>query len=301
MNTSFFFRSFSTVALASALVLSGCGSKTKTNETGDTNTAEFKLNLEKGKKFYTTMVMDQQIETSAMGSAMSINQSITFEFDVEVKDHKENGNHVISNTYKRMALTQSMPGMGAMGETVVDTKDPSKNKGMVASMMAESLNKLIDKTFEMEMDQYGKVVGTNMNQLMEEMGAPDDGGSIEGGDMSAYNVQFPNKPVKVGESWEGELVQKNKGMDMKVKSTYTLKAIKDGIAEVEMKSVISTDTTSNELFGKISGTQSGTSYIELKTGWSKEMKLTQDMTMEMGEGGQTVPMKMKSTITLTSK
>jgi len=279
--------------------LAGCKGGATTGG-GDPTTAEFKLNLETGKKFQTSMVMDQEIETTSMGQQMNISQTMGFDFDLEVTEKNAQGNYVLKNTYKRVFMKQSMPGMGGMGDTELDTQDPSKNKGMMATTMAEVFNKFIGKSFDTEHQPNGKIVRTTLNELMTEISG-EAGGQMQ--DYSNYSVAFPDKPVKIGESWESETKQNTEGIEMVTKTKYTLKGIKDGVAEVELDGTIGSNEIAGEsgTTGKITGTQKGTSYIDLKTGWVKETKMNQDLNMEIDQMGMKMPMKVKGTITLTTK
>lgn len=288
--------------LSFSLLMVSCKSKTSSSVSGDGQTAEFKLNLNKGDKFQTTMEMVQEIETESMGQSMNINQTMAFDFDLEVIEKNNQSNFVIKNTYKRIYMKQSMPGMGAMGETELDTDDPSKTKGMMGSMMLEQFQKFVGKSFNSEHDSKGKIVKTTLNEMMKDITGeePKDGGMQ---DFSGYSISYPEKPIKIGESWTGEVKQNNQGMNMVIKSTYTLKSIKDGIAEIEVDGKVSDGNIpeGDNSKGSVSGTQKGTTWVDLKTGWTKESKLNQDMTMEIEQMGMKMPMKLKGTITLKTK
>ncbi len=52
---------------------------------------------------------------------------------------------------------------------------------------------------------------------------------------------------------------------------------------------------------KIKGKQTGITKVNLKNGWSTESKINQEIEIEIEQSGLTIPMKIKSEISITSK
>lgn len=286
MNKSFFFS-----AILSAIILTSCGGKTNT---GSGETADFVLNLEKGQQFQTEMTAKQQIETSMMGKTMNIDQTFLTAFQMDVEDINTSGNYIIRTTYKRIRLEQSMGGMGGLGNTLIDTEKPEENKGMAAAMTAPAMQQMIGKSFTSEMDKKGHTLSTDMSALTE----GSDGQVVQqDNSLSNYSIGFPEKRVKVGDSWEEEKELKIQNAVMKIKTKHTLKSIANDVAEIESTGTIEPVNTGE----KIKGTQTGTTKVNLKNGWSSESKITQELEMEVVQMGQSIPIKIKSEVTMTSK
>lgn len=279
------------LATVVASFLISCGSKSGSNS-GET--ADFVLNLEKGQTFQTEMTVKQQIETNMMGQTMNIDQTFLTAFEMKVEDINTSGNYIIRTTYKRIRLDQNTGMLGDLGKTIIDTDKPEENKGLAAAMTAPALQQMIGKSFTSEMDKKGHTLNTDMSAL-----TAGSEGQIAQQDntLSNYNVGFPEKPVKVGDSWEEEKELKTQNAVMKIKTKHTLKSISNDIAEIESTGTIEPANPGD----KIKGKQTGITKVNLKNGWSSESKINQEIEMEIAQMGQTIPMKIKSEVIVTSK
>lgn len=275
----FFSGLFSTLALVS------CGGKKQ-------NSITLTLNLEKGQQFQTEATVKQKIESNMMGQTTTIDQTFLTTYLVSVEDINPSGNYIIRNTYKRIRFEQSIAGLGDMGNTVVDTEKPDENKGMAAAMTAPLMQSLIGKSFTSEVDKQGKTLNIDMSELAEQ-GATNQADNS----LSNYNISFPNKPIKIGDSWEEEKELKTQNASMKVKMKHTIKSIDQDVVEIESTGTIGPVNPGD----KIKGTQNSTTKINLKNGWSSESKINQELEMEIVQDEQSIPMKIKSEITVISK
>jgi hypothetical protein len=141
------------------------------------------------------------------------------------------------------------------------------------------------------MDKFGKVIKTTMSNGLN---TGKGGGSM---DNLNYSI-FPDKKLKVGDTWESEVEQNMNGPIAVIKTKYKLVSITDGIAEISMDGTLGIKENTE---GKISGTQKGTSKIDIATGMNKSITLDQDIDMEMNDMGMKMPMKVKNNITITTK
>lgn len=279
------------VVTAATLILLSCGGKTGSNSG---QTADFVLNLEKGQTFQTEMTVKQQIETSMMGQSMNIDQTFLTAFEMKVEDINSEGNYIIRTTYKRIRLDQNTGMLGELGKTIVDTDKPEENKGMAAAMTAPALQQMIGKSFTSEMDKKGHTLSTDLSALTE---GSDGKVAQQDNSLSNYSIGFPEKPVKVGDSWEEVKELKTQNAVMKIKTKHTLKSISNDVAEIESTGTIEPVNPGD----KIKGKQSGLTKVNLKNGWSSESKINQEIEMELAQMGQTIPMKIKSEVIVTSK
>lgn len=131
-----------------------------------------------------------------------------------------------------------------------------------------------------KMDNRGKTVGGSMGgQSLSQVG------------LSQSN--YPEKPIKVGQSWSADLPNAAPGMS--VKGTYTLRGIKTvngkQVAEIAMK------LSASNAQMKMSG--GGVMLALMSDGTILSMKSTQSMTI--GAAGGSKPMKMDMTMNLSRK
>ncbi len=285
MKTKFFI-----AFLAVGLVAASCGNKKTggTDGTGDSGEIELKLNLTKGKKYDMKLVMASNVEMNMMGQAVNSATNMEMGMDYEVMDVLPSGNFLVRTTYKKVKANGETMGMkyDYDSETGVAT-------GMQAEQMSASMKKMIGQYTEMEMDKFGKVVKSVQSDSLSE---GKNGKSKKGGFENMSYAMFPDKKIKVGDTWNSDIEQDMNGVIILVKTTYKLTGIKDGIADITMDGTLALKPGSE---GKITGTQKGTGKIEIATGLGKEIIMDQDLEMEMDDMGMKMPMKMKNKITIT--
>jgi|GEM_PF-1921343 len=115
---------------------------------------------------------------------------------------------------------------------------------------------------------------------------------------------LPGKPVCINESW-------NISMKMKLSHTiydldikYTLKSVEDNLAQIEIEGTLKApeDVTyivnGMETTSTLSGTQTGTLYIDMDTGWPIKSIIRQDLTGNVTMTGINIPTSMTSNITM---
>jgi hypothetical protein len=287
MTLSFSKSPFLCTAVTAIVILlaNACGSG-KGSEGG----LALKLNLKKGDVMQVETKIEQEVETEAMGNKMTIRQNFLFDFETLVDDINSAGNYVIRNTYKRVKLSQNIPGIG---ENVLDTDDPSASKGAAVALMEPILKALVGKSFIIEMTPRGQVVKTDMSEIKGHNGLDD---ISDNSNLSDLAVEYPDKPLRPGDTWEAVREVSGK-MPMRIITQYTLREIKDGLAILDMKSEIKPHGDQV----KVSGTMDGTMQVDVNTGWTRESRLNQNMQMTVSQGGIEMPMKMASVISMTSR
>ncbi len=273
--------------LSVALVATSCGNKKGgTDGSGTTDEIELKLNLTKGKKYDMKMNMETNVEMNMMGQAVNSVTSMNMAMDYEVKDVLPSGNFLVRSTYKTIKMSGETMGMKYEFDSETGTAT-----GMQGEQMAAGMKKMIGEYSEMEMDKAGKVIKT-----FNSPGLTTEGGKQRNGFESMNYSIFPDKKIKVGDTWDSNIEQDMNGTIMIIKTTYKLVAVKDGMADITMDGTIELKPGSN---GKVNGTQKGTGKIEIATGLSKEVIMDQNIDMEMDDMGMKMPMKMKNKITVT--
>jgi len=275
--------------LSIAFIATSCGKKAgENNGPGSSDEIELKMNLTKGKKYDMSFVMNTNIEMNMMGQTINSINNMTMGMDYEVMDITSAGNYIVRNTYRTVKMDGETMGMKFDYDSETD-----KASGTRGEEMAKGMKKMIGEYTELEMDKMGKLIkSTNSPGL-------DEGDKKRKGGMENFNFSsFPDKKIKVGDTWESNIEQEMEKMVVIIKTTHKLVSIKDGVAEISLDGSLSLKEGSS---GKITGTQKGTTKIEVATGITKEAIVDQDFDMEMDDMGMKMPMKMKNKVTITMK
>lgn len=279
--------------LFSLLLWTGCA-----DNKNDT-TANFQFNLQKGKAYEYEMDFDMKQEVPGQ----NINTNMKSDYVMEVIG--DDGNvKTLKTTYERFAMNVEMPGRtisadsdNADSATAGEINDPSQ-------LMNAMFSALKGKSFIIKVDKEGKVTevtgleqiadamvnSMNVKQEMKPMVRQAftqqfNEQNIKEIFSQSFNI-FPNKPVKVGDSWEKKM-SGTSSMPMDVTTTYTVKSIEGDIVNLEAKSKMNFTGGAN-----MSGEQTGTMKVNAKTG------LVVDATFDQKMEGQ---MKMTTKGKITGK
>lgn len=120
---------------------------------------------------------------------------------------------------------------------------------------------------------------------------------------------YPEKPVKIGESWKTLYSSSLNQVDITIDIVNTLKKVENNIATIVSEGRVYTPeegislyTMGMELIMKMNGTQTSTINIDLNTGFLTNMETTQDMEGEtsiMGTG-MTIPQTFKTVLKMSN-
>ncbi len=275
-------------ALAFFLLLIGAGFESCQSSKSSTATKMLKFNLEKGKgyDYEMTMNMDQEI----MGQKIQMDMATYYSMDVE---GEEGEMRIINTSIDRFKIKT-----GAGGFTIeIDTDKPvpaaddSGNSGDPTRMMSKLFGAIKGKKFSMKVNPEGKVVqvsgfehmgesiadsleidSTERAQLISQFNKQFNGEQI-GGQLDRFWYIFPNKEVKVGDSWQkssdisGELPGK-------YNSTYKVTEIEGDMVTLDEKTKIDSDQGKMKLKGEVNGTIVVDSRSGLVVNADQEMKIT---------------------------
>jgi len=263
-----------------------------------------KFNLEQGKGYDYEMVWD--LETEVAGQKSSI--SITGLYSMNVTGI-ENNVRSVTTAYKSMRMNMQMAGMTVdidSDKPIADNgeKDITKNP---LGIMNKIVSGIIGKKFVIKVDEEGKVlevIGFEriFTGMIDSMGLDEKAKEAAAASFKEqFNDQnikdqfaqvftiFPNKEIKVGDSWEKTYTTGGK-MAATYLNTYTVKEIDGDHVSLTTKSKISSDGTGQDL----SGTQSGNILVDSKTGLMISGEYDQDI--QVKSGGQTVQVTGKGKI-----
>jgi len=287
---------FVTVAFISLFFLNSCQSSKSS-----TASKMLKFGFEKGKGFDYEMIMSMDQEV--MGQKMKMDMTSYFSMNVL---NEEGPNKIISTIYDRFKMNMDMGVINISIDTdepVADTADTKEKK------VFETVNKMIGaikgRKFLMKVNPEGKILELSGFKGMAEAMA--DSMGIEGSEKDqmlaqfdqSFNDQsvkeqferfwyiFPNKKVKVGDSWE----RKSTATGMAAgnyNSTYTVKEIEGEMVTLEENSIITGGKEGMNLEGKVKGEL----VIDSKTGLI--VNADQDITIKTTKEGLSIDVIGKS-------
>lgn len=262
------------------------------------------FNPAKGATYQYSMDMNQKIKQNLMGQDLDMDQKMVMTYDMKVvENNKTEIKTIFSYTHVYYELVNPMMNMK------YDSRNAENLTGMDA-MMGKIFNSLLGKEFEVVILPNGTVKSVSgMDAIIEDMM------EAVGGDMMAQQMgesmkaQFSNEAmktsfeqsfkiypassVKVGDSWNVEQSTNANGVSMDIKSVYTLKAINNKKATIEIQSDI------QGVEGQLSGTQGGELILDTITGLPEKAALTQSLKGTVSANGMEVIVAIESEI-LTS-
>ena len=268
--------------------------------------------LEKGETYpLITFQKDVQTMTAPDGKTQSGTSEMTDEMSFTVNDFKD-GIYDIS-----INLTGKRNSQSANGKTVaVDTKQ-AEPKDEQLKMMWKVNKALVGNKLNLKMNEAGKVISiTGFDTVYNKIAASVGSAIKDAKDKTAFINNFkqsfnekmlkdqftknlvliPAKGVKIGEKWSQS---ENATPDGKIKltTTYTLKSVGDGTAQISVAGGIpkkSDKQTQEGVTRSMSSelSQNGTITLDQKTGWVKNqnisVKTTQTETLTDGKQSQTM-------------
>lgn len=286
----------------------------------DAQKYELKFNLAPGSnwKAKQSSIMDINQQVMGMSNDMKMTMEAITAYSV---DKVVDGNFYLSFTYDAMIMKIESPMMNLSYDSSqpVDAQNPFSN----------SLGSMIGEKFEVVMDSKGKVMSVNgFDRIMDKMmksvagdnGAKDQviasvkqqfGDDAIKGSIEMSTALFPALEVAIGDTWIVESVVPV-NVELKSKSTLTLKDVKDGKWYLEGTSVLNSNKDvaiqANGMTQHIDlkGTSAFKTEVNSTTGWVVESVVNQNIEgVVVIEGGQLpssmeIPMKIKGTTTVTA-
>lgn len=276
--------------------------------------------LEKGQTYpLVTFQKDVQTMTAPDGKTQSGTSEMTDEMSFTVNDLKDGIYDITIN------LTGKRNSQSASGKTVtVDTKQAEPKEEQL-KMMWKVNKALVGNKLNLKMNEAGKVISitgfdTVYNKIAESVGSTIKDAKDRTAFINSFKQSFnekmlkdqftknlvliPAKGVKIGDKWSES---ENATPDGKIKltTTYTLKSVGNGIAEISVAGGIpkkSDKQTQEGVTRSMSSelAQNGTITLDQKTGWVKNqnisVKTTQTETLSDGKQSQTMKSVSNSTV-----
>ncbi len=287
-----------------------------------TDKVRLRLNLEEGRTYRLKTVIDQEVQQEIQGRKVDVDQTMGMDYSFTVEEVKDDGTMTAKVTYRAVTMKQD----GPMGKTDYDSDNPPDKVPAAAKGAAALVGETVvidfspdgrvtrvvgmDALFEKVMKETELPEGPTKEMLKEQL-KKQFGDKAMRESMEQLTAIYPDKPVAVGDSWVRK-AKVSKGFPMGIESTYTLKGLKDGVAQVGLKSKITTDPEGEPMkMGPMSmkfdfdGEQEGDIELETRSGWTLRAELNQDFSGKMNMEGlpgttdaMSWPIRVKGKITV---
>lgn len=257
---------------------------------------QYKLKLEKGKKYYVRTVAEQEVSQIVIIQEWSMEQTIGTGMDLEVNDVDVNGTMWLDETYAWVKARKK----DQRSETVYD----SSKKDSSVPRTLQQFAALLGEGFSLRMTPEGQVKAVRGSKRMRENISKKlpagPLGEILMKDLERHiskeaikeltensMAMYPDKPVGVGDSWSREVVL-SQGLPMVLEHKWTLKERKNGVAVIEVNSVVTPnrkakpmETGGAKISYEFSGRQRGLVQMQESTGLITGSKINQDISGQM--------------------
>ena len=257
---------------------------------------QYKLKLDKGKKYYVRTVMEQKISQIFMFQAEDMEQTIGMGMDLEVNDVDANGTMWLDETYAWVKVRKK----DQRGETIYDS---SKKDSPVPRLM-QGFAALLGEGFSLRMTPSGQVKAVRGSRRMRENISKK---LLPSGRLRQFLMKdleqhiskeaikeltensmaiYPDRPVGVRDSWSKTVVL-SQGFAMIIKHKWTLKERKNGVAVIDVNSVVTPNRkakpmqTGGAMSYEFSGRQWGSVQMQESTGLIAGSKINQDVSGRM--------------------
>ncbi|MGC4233130.1 MAG: DUF6263 family protein [Niabella sp.] len=287
------------ISIAVALLLScpAYGQKTYALKFNPANGSKYEaLTSMKTKTFQN--VLDQDVE-------------FNMDYDINMSYHitAEGPNKKLDMTYERLKMR-----MDFMGQAVnMDSNDTDSS-----NIASKAFRTLKGQTIGVVLDPAGKVVRIeDPEQILQKIGADEmQRQTIQGvlGEDAMKNLIeqsfgfYPEKPVKVGDSWTSTFTLKSPYI-ISATNTYTLSKVEGTKAFINTVSSLKTDSTAKmasngiEMQLDLTGEVTGNTEVDIETGMPLITTVRQTLKGNIEVQGQKVPMAsgIDTRITVTKK
>ncbi|MEP0817135.1 MULTISPECIES: DUF6263 family protein [Trichocoleus] len=260
----------------------------------DAAPVKLQLRLQKGDRYSIQMATDQAINQSILGRPQNTNQVVRIGYLFDVIDVAADGTSTVKMTYKSVQFKQSGPN----GAIAYDSTRPAPG----TNPLTASLSTLVGQSISAKITPAGTVrevqgIDQLIARMISGMKIPNNAvkAQIENTLRSQFGEEmfkelfsqsldiYPTQPINVGDSWSKKMTL-SKGFPMTVETTYTLKAVKNNIATVDISSQVkpSPNAPALQISGaslkqNLAGTQKGSMQIQLNTGMVTQSQVNQDI------------------------
>ena len=284
--------------LSGSILIQSCGN----NKDGSGDTYTLKMRLAPGDKFKQQMDVEMETGLEAMGNKM--NTTVVMNTLVAFEVQNDSGNlKVLKMTYEDMKMSMKTDNPQAAGINMdsILAKSMEPIKGKSASIVINEKNEVVDvRGFDNLMTN--EEMSDEARMQMQKLFSKDQLNKTFGLMFQMY----PDKPVKVGETWVKQVETEIANAKIKVEVEYKLASVKDGVAYLDLNGKISgkgnfSESGAEGIEVDMKGTQDGKISIGLADGYVKDGDFKMDIDAAMEMMGQKMPMKLKGKYLIQGK
>ena len=261
-----------------------------------------KMALPQGDKFNYSMATNTVANVSVMGMDQKTTSMQKLDYVYEVLSSTTNGDQKIKSTIRSVEVDQINP-MQTMHYSSRETTGNSPELADVYEpilgheMIMNFNNKGEMVKFEKGGDLVSKMFEGKDDEAMAQMKSLIEGQFGEeamAAQLSNITSIYPDKPVKVGDTWMKENVTTG-AIALIIKTTYTLTSRKNGKAMISLKGTVtpSPDSEALEMMGmkmtyQLGGPLTGNMIVDEKTGWVDESNVDQELEGKVNISGEMI-------------
>ena len=265
------------------------------------------FNPAKGEKYTYRLTTDQKSLISAGGQEMAVSTYTEMLTEMNIKE-KNNNEITLEFFYREIVMTVSNPMMNFK----IDTKNKAGHTSDVEKNGANIFDCIVGKPLQLVINPDGTIKSiTGYDAIIDDMKKITSALSAMEQQMSnmftqSFNEEtmkttfeqtykiYPDKEIKVGDSWSIDYEYTIMGMSNNVKKTFTLKSVTNDIALLGLTTV-STMKGGAGMEGEMKGEQKGEIKLNIKTGMSVQS------TSEDNSKGKFSAQGMETSMDITSK
>lgn len=267
--------------------------------------ATLSFNPPPGKTYEHRCEMDQVVEQKVMGQDITTIQKMGAVYDVNIL---ENTKDEIKTNYIYKSISYELK--SSIMNVSYDSTQPKENPNQFEDIYSKMLGALVGKQFGVVHAPDGSVLSvTGMDAIADDIKNAFEDESIRNMIEMMLAQQYsneamkktlnqsmqiyPNRAVKVGETWNIEQTADAMDIVLHTNSTYQLEAVKKKTAYVKVKSTVTSDDD------KLSGEHWGDQEFDLKSGMVRKATINQKMTGTITSQGMDIEMIIDSKVNMT--
>lgn len=236
-----------------------------------------------GSSLYTEMKMDMNMDMQIKEQSINTKMLMAFGIDMKTKSRANDVNEV-DFIFDKITMNISNPMMnGNYNSEIENQADPFSQK------MQESFKDLLKKPINMKISTLGALTEpVDFQKLFPTL--PTDKSAELKEQMNNQFIQFPEKAVKVGDSWLASSPMAQIGL---MELTYTVKSITKDVVNLTVVGIAKPKVNNPDLQLKETAI-SGSATIDKKTGETLDSKLLMKLKMSVNAKGQSMDMEMNA-------
>jgi len=246
--------------------------------------ALLRINLEKGDNYQMTLISDNNIDQEINGQKMKVLQKITMVTSYKVLDILPANNFVIEYSFQKMRMDMEVNGQKVVINSDSTSQDPASNaiKDITSFKLKFTVSSLGKIQSVEGLEEYAQKLSSNpqLAQVLAMLTNEDNFKAT----FEQYFGFYPENEVQVGSKWDSSIKMPGM-MNMDMLMHFEVADIKENQVMLNVNSDINMDspieTNGMKIQMKMTGTQTGTMFVDRKSGLTGTSDLNQKFDMHM--------------------